>query len=270
MPASRLALNLEEPIQGLLFDEALSDPGVRTAEAERGQGFLLVPDEALAFEESPRRAYRPHNFQSFEGPRLYQSNGQSVQNVVAATQVAMGAEMTGLRQAVLGQLTALMRGSLAMPDDIGIRAVGTHCDFGAESPQRTAEASLVLGLGPWWENRETEIFRLAAKVSATLGGRPVAVFIPSEDGEAYHLQINLANGMRPTPGAMDEAISGIQEAYTLHLDEVGWVKAIDVVGTMVEMADLIEAAEGFDKHCKITVETGTAYLVTEDGKKIEI
>ena len=244
--------------------------GVITAASEMALEAPLEADAELTFQEGLRRSYRPQNFQSLEGPRLYQSNNTGVMNVVLATQQAMGFEMVKLRQDVLTQLTAEMQNSLAMPIDLGIRAVGTYCDFGAEVPQRTAEPSLVLGLGPKWENREPEVFALAAKMAKALSQQSVAVFVPCEGGEAFHLQVNIANGLRPTPGAMDDIVSEIQEAYTLHLDEVGRVKALDVIGTMIEVGQLIEAIEGIDAHCLVSMEVGSAYLITGTGEKITI
>lgn len=244
--------------------------GVITAASEREMEAPLEADEALTFQEGVHRAYRPENLQSLEGPRLYQSNNTGVMNVVNATRQAMGFEMVKLRQDVLTQITAEMQNQLAMPIDIGIRAVGTYCDFGAEVVQRTAEPSLVLGLGPRWENREPEVFALAAKMARALQQQTVAVFVPRENGDSFHLQVNIADGLRPSPGEMDHAISKIQEAYTLHLDEVGRVKALDVIGTMIEVGELIEAVEAIDRRCLVSMEVGDAFLITGTGEKITI
>jgi len=232
----------------------------------------VVPD-AIDPEELLVRAYRPKNLQSPDGPRLYQSNNTGVMDLTQAIRAAEGPEMADLRYRVYNNLPGELVDAVEIPVDTGIRAVGTYQSFGpGGKPEgtRTAEPSLVLGLGTSWTGRDQEVFWMASRMASELQQQTVAVFIPDPEGDSYHFQVNLAAGKRPEPEVIGAALSPVQEAYTLHLDEDGRVKAIDVLGMNLAYDEILQISDRYDPKSVITVEPGTAYLVGADGGKYSI
>jgi len=192
--------------------------------------------------------------------------------VAEAYEAAMGLPMVRLQTNLLDSIPSEMVNGVAAPVDLGIRAVGTYRDICDPDVSRTAEPSLILGLGPKWDGRDREVLELAAKLAGVLDQQTVAAFLPRPDGagDSFHLQWNLSDGRRPTVQQMDESISDIQEAYSLHLDEEGRVKALDVIGMDVRLEELDNAVRRFDHDPLLCVETGDAYLVDRTGQKIRI
>ncbi len=262
----------DQPFQAPQPEGGVKWGGAVTTAASVSKERQLAP-AAIDPEQLLVRAYRPENLQVPDGPRLYQSNNTSVMNVQAAVKAATGLEMATLQNKVYNNLPSELVNAVQIPMDTGIKAVGTYRPFdnrGLPSGDRTAEPSLVLGLGLGWTGRDREVFGMAERMASDPRQQSVAVFIPDPEGDSYHFQVNMAAGKRPMPEELDKALSPIQDAYTLHLDEDGRVKAIDVLGMNLAYDEILQVSDRYDPKSVITVEPGTAYLVGADGDKLAL